>query len=186
MSFNEKIKKEVRRRTGFACCGCQKNSFSLEIHHIISQEDGGPSTIDNAAPLCPTCHSDFGNNTEKRKRVKEMRDWWYETVEKMYKPRDFALLESISKDITDVNNNLPEIKKTLNEFVSLKINEITPQNAQMAVSSIVSTAVAGGIELADSSAPYSFTNFKCQRCGYNGNIPISDPSGKNDECPRMP
>jgi HNH endonuclease len=44
----------------------------------MPQEEGGPDTEDNAAPLCPTCHQLYGANPQKRKFTREVRDFWYE------------------------------------------------------------------------------------------------------------
>jgi 5-methylcytosine-specific restriction endonuclease McrA len=73
MSFSEKTKIEVKEKAAFRCCRCQ--SVSVQVHHIIPEEAGGADTIDNAAPLCPSCHNAFGGNPEKRKEIKQMRDW---------------------------------------------------------------------------------------------------------------
>ncbi len=81
MPFPEPLKRRVREQALFHCCICQKISVSLEIHHIIPEAAGGPDTEDNAAPLCPGCHGDFGGNPEKRSRIREMRDRWYDISE---------------------------------------------------------------------------------------------------------
>ncbi len=60
MAFSEQIKIEVRQKAGYQCCRCR--SFGVKIHHIVPQKDGGSDTNDNAAPLCPNCHSDFSDN----------------------------------------------------------------------------------------------------------------------------
>ena len=53
------------------------------IYIISSQkEKAGQIQRDNAAPLCPSCHGDFGGNPEKRSRIREMRDRWYDICEK--------------------------------------------------------------------------------------------------------
>ena len=71
-------------RAAFRCCRCQ--AIGPEIHHIIPEEFGGSDNIDNAAPLCPNCHADFGANPEKRKMITEMRNWWYERAKEMFGP----------------------------------------------------------------------------------------------------
>lgn len=81
MPFPESLKRKIRERALYHCCLCQKKSVSLEIHHIIPEAEGGPDTEDNAAPLCPCCHGDFGGNPEKRLRIREMRDRWYDVCE---------------------------------------------------------------------------------------------------------
>src|SRR5262249_22533251 len=34
------------------------------------------------APLCPSCHDTYGGNPDKRKWIREMRDFWWEFCEK--------------------------------------------------------------------------------------------------------
>ncbi len=73
MDFTEQVKKEVKERAAFRCCRCQQ--IGIHVHHIIPQENGGSSDMDNAAPLCPNCHDYFGANPQKRKEITQMRDW---------------------------------------------------------------------------------------------------------------
>jgi len=81
--FSEKIKQEVREKAFFRCCRCQR--IGVQVHHIIPQESGGKDDFDNAAPLCAQCHNDFGANPDKRKEIRQMRDFWYKTAEELYK-----------------------------------------------------------------------------------------------------
>lgn len=81
MAFSEKIKEEVRKKAFFRCVICQQPF--VEIHHIQPQNEGGDDSMDNAAPLCSRCHDLYGANPNKRKQIRQMRDNWYETVEKM-------------------------------------------------------------------------------------------------------
>jgi hypothetical protein len=50
----------------------------VEVHHIVPEAEAGPDTEDNAAPLCPSCHETYGANPDKRKFIREARDFWYE------------------------------------------------------------------------------------------------------------
>lgn len=80
MAFSEKVKLEAKRRACFRCVICQEPF--VEIHHILPQAHGGKDTIENAAPLCASCHDLYGGNPEKRKQIREMRDHWFELMEK--------------------------------------------------------------------------------------------------------
>ena len=84
MRFSEKTKKRVRIRAWFACCVCRRISMSLEVHHIIPKEHGGPNTEENAAPLCASCHRSFGGNPDHRARIRGMRDQWYEGCARLF------------------------------------------------------------------------------------------------------
>lgn len=81
MAFSEKTKEEVRKKACFRCVICQQPF--VEVHHIKPQSEGGDDSMDNAAPLCSRCHDLYGANPQKRKQIRQMRDNWYETVEKM-------------------------------------------------------------------------------------------------------
>jgi hypothetical protein len=94
MSFSEILKSKVRKKAHFSCCLCK--AIGIEVHHIVPQEQGGPDTEDNAAPLCPSCHETYGANPEKRKFIREARDLWYEICEKRYAP-DSSKLDDIKK-----------------------------------------------------------------------------------------
>jgi hypothetical protein len=83
MPFSEAVKAVVRKRAHFRCCLC-RDSFFVDVHHIVPQAQGGSDDPDNAAPLCPTCHDAYGGNPEKRKSIREQRDFWYEICDKRY------------------------------------------------------------------------------------------------------
>jgi hypothetical protein len=82
MPFTENLKSEVKKLAAFRCCRCHE--IGIEVHHITPQANGGSDNKDNAAPLCPNCHTNFGGNTERRKNIRQMRDWWYEVVKEKY------------------------------------------------------------------------------------------------------
>ena len=84
MAFSESVKWAVKQRAHFRRCICQRSGVSIEVHHILPAEHGGPDTEDNAAPLCPTCHEEYGANPSKRKANREQRDFWYGICEKQY------------------------------------------------------------------------------------------------------
>ncbi len=76
MAFSENVKLDAKRRANFSCVIC-KEPF-VEVHHIIPQSERGEDTIENAAPLCASCHDRYGGNPDKRKQIRQMRDWWWE------------------------------------------------------------------------------------------------------------
>jgi hypothetical protein len=79
MPFKEIVKKQALERSAFRCCIC--HDLASDVHHIIPQEEKGPDTIENAAALCATCHDLFGDNPKKRKKIRQMRDYWWKIVE---------------------------------------------------------------------------------------------------------
>ncbi|MEO2204741.1 HNH endonuclease signature motif containing protein [Paenibacillus pabuli] len=100
MAFSEKVKNEAKRRACFRCVICHEKF--VEIHHIIPQAEGGDDTIENAAPLCASCHDLFGGNPEKRKQIREMRDYWFDLIEQRFNG-EINILEPIQKDENNFN-----------------------------------------------------------------------------------
>ena len=172
MGFSEKIKLEVKKKAAFRCCRC--SDIGVEIHHILPQKDGGPDEIDNAAPLCPSCHEKFGDNPKKRKEIRSMRDWWYEVVEEKYGNKDtIQRLEQISGSLETVkqghSEELAELKDMLLKFSADTINNMTKETASVATSSVVSaTTLSNNVH----------ANFHCKNC----NTSIGLLVGSND-CP---
>ena len=87
MSFSEDLRLRIRKQSHFRCCLC--HSLGVEIHHIVPVAENGPDVEENAAPLCPSCHETYGANPEKRKFIREVRDFWYEIcVKKLAMPAE--------------------------------------------------------------------------------------------------
>jgi len=107
MPFAETLKKEVREKSNFRCCICEQIQIDIEVHHIVPESDYGPDTFDNAAPLCPNCHSNLGNDPLKRNRIKEKRDLWYNRCD--VPNRTIDMLTQIEKILTDIRGS--EIKE---------------------------------------------------------------------------
>lgn len=173
MSFTEKTKNEVMQKAGYCCCVCHNPSVSLEIHHIIPEAQGGGDTIENAAPLCSECHSNYGANPEKRKRIKQMRDWWYKTVEKMYSrnitnPKQLngihrflqfmnAKQDSILKKQDKHDSDLENLKVQLRIISNNIIDNITPVTSDVTTSAILGTAA---LSISETSK-----KINCSKCG---------------------
>lgn len=96
MAFSEELKLNIKKKSHFSCCLC--HALGIEIHHIVPQAEGGPDTEDNAAPLCPTCHEIYGANPQKRKFIRETRDFWYELCADRFKG-DAGILNEISQKV---------------------------------------------------------------------------------------
>jgi len=173
MAFSEYIKKDVMQKAGFCCCVCHRPSVSVEVHHIIPLSEGGDDTIENAAPLCPSCHSDYGGNEEKRNRIKQMRDWWYKTVEQMYsgniagpeqlhKIHDIlqnvnAKQDSILKRQQRHDSDLHELKVQLKTISNNAIDRMTMVNSDITTSAVLGTAVSSIMSFGD-------PDLQCMRC----------------------
>ncbi len=185
MAFSEEIINKVKEMADFKCCRCKHISF--EVHHIIPQKDGGPDTLENAAPLCPNCHSDFGDNKMKRKEITQMRNLWYKRVKEMYKSQapDFGVLNNINLKLDALSTNqdkaLVNLKETLMKVASETIGRMTVGTAQVTASGIANASISpsyqntkGAIsEVYDSPNYYNGIfnkRVKCPKCGTLGHF----------------
>lgn len=126
MPFSESIKTAVRQKAHFLCCICK--TFGVEIHHIVPEEQNGPDTEDNAAPLCPTCHEIYGANPTKRKLIREARDHWYATCEKRFS-FDGGLFQEV--------HNLLKDKASKSDIEDLKV---LVRDSRLATSTAITSA----------------------------------------------
>jgi HNH endonuclease len=124
LPFTERLKLSVKRKAHFSCCLC--HALGVEVHHIISQEEGGPDTEKNAAPLCASCHETYGANPQKRKFIREARDFWYELCAKRY-ASDADRLDKIlsivegtatKSDVGTVNSRIVELGEIVQNSLS--------------------------------------------------------------------
>jgi len=99
MPFSDIVRWQVRRKAHFRCCMC--HGVDVQVHHIHPESEGGHNSIENAAPLCPTCHDLYGANPNKRRLIREMRDWWYEICEQRFQS-DAEQLHDIKALVTDL------------------------------------------------------------------------------------
>jgi 5-methylcytosine-specific restriction endonuclease McrA len=121
MGFPDTVKLQVKRKAHFKCCICQQSSVSLEVHHIVSKAEGGPDTEDNAAPLCPSCHEDYGANPVKRTAIRVQRDFWYEICEKRSNPE-----AAMSQRVIDLLEGATSAITGFQEYVSRLTGQPTP------------------------------------------------------------
>jgi hypothetical protein len=133
MAFSEVVKLKVKRKAHFSCCLCK--ALGIEVHHIISQEEGGPDTENNAAPLCPSCHEAYGANPQKRKFIREARDFWYVICEKRYTPDSGQLNEIKSLLENTVSyDDLQDMKEELLAHIKHEID--APRSEEEIVAAI--------------------------------------------------
>ncbi|MFL6207683.1 MAG: HNH endonuclease [Pyrinomonadaceae bacterium] len=172
MPFTESLKLKVKRRVHFACCLC--HALGVEIHHIIPQNEGGPDTEENAAPLCPSCHETYGANPEKRKFIREARELWYEICEKRFASdpdkldeigkliQTMASKEDLDKLVQKVENLLREIEKQPDRSEEDKTREISQ------VSGMISSGVSANRQCRNCNSLFGLVvgdQGRCPSCG---------------------
>lgn len=52
---------QVYRRDGYKCRYCGKDDVPLTVDHLVTWEEGGPSTKENLVSACRTCNKRRGN-----------------------------------------------------------------------------------------------------------------------------
>jgi hypothetical protein len=150
----------------------------MKVHHITPESDGGPNTIDNAAPLCGSCRQKFGNNPDLQRQLREMRDWWWKRCEESKTaPAIIQVFEKIDQLHTEFftrqdkqDQILYEIKNTLKQHyrnAESAINSASTFNEVIAASSEYTTGV---LPMADycphCGNPLSFPGqLRCPNCG---------------------
>lgn len=174
MAFNQEIINQVKEKSGFRCCRCQE--IGIEVHHIIPQKDNGPDTFENAAPLCPNCHSYYGDNPVKRKEITQMRNWWYGVAEKRYSPADTnsKLLNEINTKVEALTTNqdkaLIDLKEALKKAAFDAIDQMTAGTASSTATGIASAASAS---LSPSASPSAPPDEECTYCN-SGLVPFGE------------
>jgi len=158
MPFPERIKKEAKRRGHYKCVVCHEPL--VEVHHIIPQKEGGPDTLENAAPLCARCHDLLGDNPQKRKQLREMRDLWWELCEK----RESSNLEILQK----LDELKTEYEKSTEDSVKKVLDEVRTTLIQFHQSSISTLESASTFsEIVTASGISSMSGFSSGRqCPY--------------------
>lgn len=158
MGFNDKIREKVKQRSHFKCCLCHEH-WATEVHHIIPKKEGGKNDEENAAPLCATCHDLFGGNPEKRKFIKQARNFWYSFCEKR-SSQDFEPIlkafERFNKDVAtkeDVQNVVRQLDVRIQKIIEQPIS--TSEQLQ---------------KISDETAAFSYATSPiwhvCRSCGY--------------------
>ena len=120
MAFPDSIKKEALSKAHFKCVACH-DPF-VEVHHITPQSEGGPDTLDNAAPLCAGCHHTYGANPVYRKQIRQMRDLWYDICEKRFSPSGLEFgrqLNELNETLRTVQAGQVKYQDTLEEIKSV-------------------------------------------------------------------
>jgi predicted house-cleaning noncanonical NTP pyrophosphatase (MazG superfamily) len=180
MAFSANLKLEVKKKAAFSCCRCHE--IGVDIHHIIPRAENGTDTVDNAAPLCQNCHDRFGANAEKRKEIRQMRDWWYEVVKEKYSDQDSEKLAAINENILQIQQT-QECQKTelqkLREDLAVKLEEliknqpvISPNNVQEIASTyITATKLGKGV----------YANFRCSKCNSSSGLLVTN-DGRCPHC----
>lgn len=195
MPFSENIKSEVKKKAHFKCCICESFDF-ICIHHIEPEENGGPDTIENAAPLCARCHDAYGANPEKRKWIKGKRDFWYDFCEKKLSGEDMNQLEKthavIERIAQDHEKRLKNTEQDLNVLQNT-VQTLTLQNKEL-ISSLntvpadkksdifvqltsTSSTITGSSLAMTQLGRGVYANARCPQCGAMVGLYVSNQQG---------
>jgi hypothetical protein len=123
MPFSESIKLIVKKKADFTCCWCRDRRNKVDVHHIVPEADDGPDDEDNAAPLCGSCHTLFGNNPDLRKEIKLRRNQWYEICSKLLSP-NFGWPIGLDVPLLDFSVGIPPTASIPSTGIQLTDKEV--------------------------------------------------------------
>ncbi len=159
MDFSDAVKREARERAHYTCIWCHHSEFFLEVHHIVSQQDHGLSDLDNAAPMCTQCHSNFGDNPVFRKQIRERRDWWWEYCKERQPPEYTPMLERLNEVAEQVRaaeaasqNRDTEIQQDLNALKSAIYTAIGGEPHTLTFATTITEVVQGSTGLLEANS----------------------------------
>ncbi|MEK6818861.1 MAG: HNH endonuclease [Nanoarchaeota archaeon] len=136
MVFTEAVKLEVKTKAHYKCCICNSFGF-VEVHHIIPQAQDGSDDLDNAAPLCTKCHDDFGGNSDKRRWIREKRDFWYNFCHERLFNEDVNELRRVADTMEKLQNEnnlrIVSMQSDIN-FLKTAVVRISENNTSLAQS----------------------------------------------------
>ena len=163
MTFSERVKLKVKKKAMFQCCRC--HSIGVDVHHIEYQREDGGDIFKNAAPLCPNCHRWFGDNPTKKTEIRQMRDNWYEVIERKFGPNSSGIVPEIEKMnniLIKQSTDLGEMKNSLKEISDKAIDSMTLGTAKIVASNM---AIASGASLSNVRTEDISEVVNCPECG---------------------
>ncbi len=155
MAFPEALKLAVKKKAHFCCCLC--HGLGVDVHHIVPQADGGTDDEGNAAPLCPSCHEIYGANPQKRKFIREAREFWYEICAQRY-TTDPTRLDELSQLLKGAATKA-DLDIAVSKLTAL-IQSSTSDNSRSVQSRAREVAQLGTM-----IAPGVGVNRHCKNCG---------------------
>ena len=169
MPFSKTVITKARKKAHFRCVIC-KSPF-VDVHHIIPESEGGLNKMENAAPLCAGCHDAYGNNPDKRRQIREMRDLWYEICEQRYTNPDiethyeklnelYEMTKTVKEDYDKSHEILKEIKDTMSQLVGATGDSISKAEK---IDDVISSSgyVTSGTRLSENV----YADVSCRNCG---------------------
>lgn len=169
MAFPDTLKEEVKRRAHFKCCLCHER-WATHVHHIMPESQNGPDTEDNAAPLCATCHDLYGDNPQKRRFIKQSRDFWYDLCDRRFPPDSEMINEVVEKFRAFVATK--EDLQTVVSYFDDKIQNIMSQPLSTEEQLLRISDATNAFSVTTTSASittfgsgWQQTKYTCERCG---------------------
>jgi len=181
MPFSDATKSEAKARAHYRCVICQEPYF-LDVHHITREVDGGANTIENAAPLCPNCHTWFGHDPAKRREVTAKRDWWWERCaridEAQMTPPDGQRFDQLfqrhkASQTQEQERLFDEMKTFIADQLRHKADEVSSASTMKDLVASSTTAYQGGV-YATGSVNIRLPDH-CPQCG--------EALSSNGDCP---
>ena len=179
--FPDTVRIQALQRAAFKCVLC-KDQVARQVHHIVPPSEGGTDGEENAAPLCPQCHEDHGNDSRWRGFIREARDDWYRKVERMYQPAAVQIIQKAYFSVEAAEehpDDLPRLyvaRSALAEYYDVAMERISQLRDQAARAHDVSdlrknfetitsgTALGSAVAQAGPGIVYVSGNRTCDKC----------------------
>lgn len=102
MEFKQGEADQLLADTGRRCCICG-TLHKVQLHHIISKEDGGTDDIDNAITLCPNCHDEVhtrysSGRTTRTYTINELKLHRQRTIEQVKNEGKWSPINELGKE----------------------------------------------------------------------------------------
>lgn len=181
MGFSNTIKEKVKKRAHYKCCLCHIQ-WATHVHHIKPESVGGTDEEDNAAPVCPTCHDLYGGNPDKRKFIRECRDFWYYKCDKhtSFNPEQMQkMIDKFSKFVATKEDLQDAVKLLSNEIQNAMNKPISTSEQLQVICDATAAFSSSTISARPRPTIHPQSNIVYQICGNCGN----DFDAKNENCP---
>jgi hypothetical protein len=126
----------------------------VEVHHIVPQSEGGSDDLDNACPLCAYCHDLIGGNPDKRKQLRQMRDWWYQICEDRLTNVEIIKINARLDEIATqqaqhgalLSGALSDIKSSYTELYDMQKKQVLQAGSLVAISGVTGAFIPVKVE----------------------------------------
>jgi hypothetical protein len=165
MAFSKTLKDNVKKKAHYQCCMC--SGLFIDVHHIVPQADGGDDAFENAAPLCQSCHFQYGNNRDLRAQIIGRTEIWYEICERRLASGTFdpSILERVDALYEELVAAKDRQRDELKEELKQEMYKILEAERSEVANASSVEKLQGAAVTATRLAQNVHANVECRNCG---------------------